>query len=71
MLRNHTAVLTLHQVLLYNFFENSTADLSQWRVVLNTLPEKKLGLPAPRFSDIRHAAICSEVRLHQLRLNTF
>ncbi|KZP30397.1 hypothetical protein FIBSPDRAFT_1038357 [Athelia psychrophila] len=54
--------LEFNDVLLYNFFEDSTADLSQWRVVLNTIPQVSLGAPAPRFSDARHAAICSELK---------
>ena len=39
-------------------------DLTQWRVVLNSL-ESKQGLvpdiPAPRFDEVRHAGVCSEV----------
>ncbi|KZP15183.1 P-loop containing nucleoside triphosphate hydrolase protein [Athelia psychrophila] len=56
--------LEFNDVLLYNFFENSAANLSQWRVVLNTLPPTSLevGVPAPRFDDTRHAVICSELK---------
>ena len=50
------------QVLLYNFFEDSTADLSQWRVVLNAAG-RRASLSVPRFDDSRHAGICSEVRI--------
>ncbi|KZP05197.1 hypothetical protein FIBSPDRAFT_843218 [Athelia psychrophila] len=58
--------LEFNDVLLYNFFEDSTADLSQWRVVLNALPQASRGTPAlrpaPRFNDTRHAVICSELK---------
>ena len=50
------------QVLLYNFFEDSTMDVSQWRVVLNALPpEERSNHPAPRFDDARHSGICRDV----------
>ena len=39
-------------------------DLAQWRVVLNS-SEEGHGLaqdvPAPRFDEVRHAGVCSEV----------
>lgn len=51
------------QVLLFNFFEDSTADVSQWRVVLNAVPPEQRGkLSAPRFDEARHSGICREVR---------
>ncbi|TBU42438.1 hypothetical protein BD309DRAFT_866309 [Dichomitus squalens] len=50
-------------VLLYNFFEDSTTDLSQWRVVLNALPEaQRANHPAPRFDDARHGGVCRELK---------
>lgn len=54
-----------HQVLLYKFFEDSLADLGQWRVVLNLLGREAASgsVHAPRFDETRHAGICSEVRL--------
>lgn len=51
------------KVLLYNFFEDSPVDLSQWRVILNALPEvEKNSQPAPRFDDARHNGVCREVK---------
>jgi hypothetical protein len=48
--------------LLYKFFEDSTVELSQWRVVLNLLGnESNLDIPAPCFEESRHAGVCSEV----------
>lgn len=50
------------QVLLYNFFEDSPCDVSQWRIVLNALDtEALLGVSVPQFNDLRHAGICTEV----------
>jgi hypothetical protein len=40
------------QVLLWNFFQDSTANSSQWRIVHG---------PPPEFDDVKHAGICSEV----------
>ncbi|OBZ79120.1 TPR and ankyrin repeat-containing protein 1 [Grifola frondosa] len=55
--------LEFNDVLLYNFFEDSTVDLSQWRVVLNALPERECGNhPAPRFDDTRHSGVCRELK---------
>ncbi|KAI0762352.1 hypothetical protein C8Q74DRAFT_1336826 [Fomes fomentarius] len=53
--------LEFNDVLLFNFFEDSTADLSQWRVVLNTLPRNERSY-APRFDEIRHNSICRELK---------
>jgi hypothetical protein len=51
------------QVLLYNFFEDSTVDVSQWRVILNALESHQVySVAAPTFNDTRHAGVCSEVR---------
>lgn len=49
------------QVLLYNFFEDSTATPNQWRLVLNGISDGD-GLPGvPTFDETRHASICAEV----------
>ena len=40
-------------------------DLTQWRVVLSSSEgEHELvhDVPAPRFDEVRHAGVCSEVR---------
>lgn len=51
------------KVLLYNFFEDSSVDVSQWRVVLNVLDDsQKEVLSPPHFDETRHAGVCSEVR---------
>ncbi|TCD62368.1 hypothetical protein EIP91_006977 [Steccherinum ochraceum] len=52
--------LEFDDVLLYNFFEDSTVDLSQWRVVLNALPTKEIN--CPRFDDNRHSGVCRELK---------
>ncbi|KAH6876648.1 hypothetical protein BKA70DRAFT_1576722 [Coprinopsis sp. MPI-PUGE-AT-0042] len=56
--------LEFDDVLLYKFFEDSLADLGQWRVVLNLLGSDagRLSVPAPRFDETRHAGICSELK---------
>ena len=52
------------KVLLYKFFEDSTVELSQWRVVLNLLKDDAVSGPAaPQFDENRHAGLCSEVCL--------
>ncbi|KAH9945568.1 hypothetical protein B0H21DRAFT_877321 [Amylocystis lapponica] len=53
--------LEFDDVLLYNFFEDSDANISQWRVVLNALTED-IGVKSPRFDDIRHSSICRELK---------
>ncbi|KAH8101589.1 hypothetical protein BXZ70DRAFT_104267, partial [Cristinia sonorae] len=52
--------LEFDDVLLYNFFEDSTVDLSQWRVVLNVLPGDARQINCPRFDDTRHSGVCRE-----------
>ncbi|KAH9891312.1 hypothetical protein C8Q73DRAFT_119576 [Cubamyces lactineus] len=55
--------LEFNDVLLFNFFEDSTADVSQWRVVLNAVPPEQRGkLSAPRFDEARHSGICRELK---------
>ncbi|KAH6917673.1 hypothetical protein BKA70DRAFT_1178689 [Coprinopsis sp. MPI-PUGE-AT-0042] len=56
--------LEFDDVLLYKFFEDSLADLGQWRVVLNLLGSHAGpgSVNAPRFDETRHAGICSELK---------
>ncbi|KAH7337987.1 hypothetical protein B0J17DRAFT_706450 [Rhizoctonia solani] len=53
--------LEFDDVLLYNFFEDSVPSESTWRVILQGLHAANLG-PAPRFDEIRHAVICTELK---------
>ncbi|EJF58550.1 P-loop containing nucleoside triphosphate hydrolase protein, partial [Dichomitus squalens LYAD-421 SS1] len=50
--------LEFDDVLLYNFFEDSSMNYSQWRVLLNSIP----GHPAPNYDDGRHSGICRELK---------
>lgn len=51
------------QVLLYDFFEDSSVDVAQWRVVLNAINRaQRERIPAPTFDENRHAGVCAEVR---------
>lgn len=50
------------KVILYNFFEDSTATLNQWRLVLNEVPDGGDLPDAPTFDETRHASIRVEVR---------
>jgi len=54
------------KVLLYNFFEDSTATLDQWRLLLNEVPGGGNSRSRPVFDETRHASICTEVRCIQL-----
>ncbi|KAI0757675.1 hypothetical protein C8Q80DRAFT_1134839, partial [Daedaleopsis nitida] len=55
--------LEFNDVLLYNFFEDSTVDLSHWRVVLNAMPQdQRTNHPAPRFDEARHSGVCRELK---------
>ncbi|KAG2096318.1 uncharacterized protein F5147DRAFT_818420 [Suillus discolor] len=49
-------------VLLYNFFEDSAVDLSQWRIVLNRVEGQRY---APNFErdEAQYARVCSELTL--------
>jgi hypothetical protein len=62
-LYRQTRIDFLSQVLLYRFFEDSTVDFKQWRVVLNLIeaPPGHAEEHAPRFDEERHAGVCSEV----------
>ncbi|PSS06635.1 hypothetical protein PHLCEN_2v3591 [Hermanssonia centrifuga] len=53
--------LEFNDVLLYNFFEDSKVDVSQWRVILNALPEEKQ-IKCPQFDDTRHNGVCRELK---------
>ncbi|CAL1697343.1 unnamed protein product [Somion occarium] len=53
--------LEFNDVLLYNFFEDSTVDLSQWRVILNALPDVNHS-KCPQFDDTRHSGVCRELK---------
>ncbi|THU96851.1 hypothetical protein K435DRAFT_754482 [Dendrothele bispora CBS 962.96] len=54
--------LEFNDVLLYNFFANSPAELSQWRVVLNALEDEDLAVPDFDRNRSRYASICSELK---------
>ena len=49
------------KVLLYNFFEDSTATSNQWRLVLNMVSKGGNSSYVPTFGETRHAIICMEV----------
>ena len=51
-----------NKVLLYNFFEDSTATPNQWRLVLNGVSNADNLSDTPTFDETRHASICVEVR---------
>ncbi|KAG6859929.1 hypothetical protein C0995_001823 [Termitomyces sp. Mi166 len=59
--------LEFNDVLLFNFFEDSGVELSQWRLLLTAAHPIELGndtipaVAAPQFNRIRHASICAEV----------
>ncbi|KAJ7139425.1 hypothetical protein C8R44DRAFT_764441 [Mycena epipterygia] len=54
--------LEFNDVLLYNFFEDSTVGEAQWRVVLNALETNPGNISAPLFDKLRHAGICVELK---------
>ena len=49
------------KVLLYNFFEDSTATSAQWRLVLNGVSNRGNLSDVPTFDETHHASICIEV----------
>ena len=57
------------KVLLYNFFEDSTATLDQWRLVLNGDVKRKGRSGIPTFDETRHVSIYVEVRCLQPKLS--
>ena len=48
---------------MYNFFKDSSANLSQWRLLLNGISSLNDLSSGPAFDDTRHASICVEVHL--------
>ncbi|KAI5829770.1 hypothetical protein K523DRAFT_416462 [Schizophyllum commune Tattone D] len=55
--------LEFDDVLLFNFFHDSSVETSQWRVVLNAMDsEHRQEVPAPRFDENLHAGVCSELK---------
>ncbi|TFK22063.1 hypothetical protein FA15DRAFT_623047 [Coprinopsis marcescibilis] len=54
--------LEFDDVLLYKFFEDSSVDLAQWRVVLNLVEGDRKAANTPRFDEARHAGVCSELK---------
>ncbi|KZT68439.1 hypothetical protein DAEQUDRAFT_671296 [Daedalea quercina L-15889] len=55
--------LEFDDVLLFNFFADSTVGLSQWRVILNALPNEKTAVSkAPAFDNNRHNGVCRELK---------
>ncbi|KDN37507.1 hypothetical protein RSAG8_10106, partial [Rhizoctonia solani AG-8 WAC10335] len=53
--------LEFNDVLLYNFFEDSVASATTWRIVLHGLDSSR-HRSLPQFDPIRHAIICSELK---------
>ncbi|KAI0809031.1 P-loop containing nucleoside triphosphate hydrolase protein [Irpex lacteus] len=53
--------LEFNDVLLYNFFQDSTVEKGQWRVILNDLPDKEAGR-CPSFNPSRHNGVCRELK---------
>jgi len=55
--------LEFSDVLLYNFFTDSPATKADWRVILNNVDiDKRAGIAAPGFNELRHATVCSELK---------
>ncbi|KAF7306351.1 UvrD-like helicase ATP-binding domain-containing protein [Mycena indigotica] len=54
--------LEFNDVLLYNFFEDSTVGEAQWRVVLNAIDEEQRAEAAPTFDQAKHAGVCVELK---------
>ncbi|KNZ80017.1 TPR and ankyrin repeat-containing protein 1 [Termitomyces sp. J132] len=59
--------LEFNDVLLFNFFEDSSVDSSQWRLLLTAtnsveITEGSIPVAAPQFDRIRHASICAELK---------
>ncbi|KAI9510704.1 hypothetical protein F5148DRAFT_976352 [Russula earlei] len=55
--------LEFNDVLLYNFFEDSSVDVAQWRVVLHAIDRAQSEkIPAPTFDENRHAGVCAELK---------
>ncbi|KAG6874166.1 hypothetical protein C0995_005584 [Termitomyces sp. Mi166 len=60
--------LEFNDVLLFNFFEDSSVELSQWRLLLSAANPFELtddsipAVAAPQFDRTRHASICAELK---------
>ncbi|KAH7101437.1 P-loop containing nucleoside triphosphate hydrolase protein [Auriculariales sp. MPI-PUGE-AT-0066] len=56
--------LEFDDVLIYNFFNDSSVSEQQWRVVLNALVDtpSEQDLAAPEFDAIRHASVCADLK---------
>ncbi|KAH9971205.1 hypothetical protein BGW80DRAFT_1322645 [Lactifluus volemus] len=55
--------LEFNDVLLYDFFDDSTVDVAQWRVILNAINRtRREKIPAPTFDENRHASVCAELK---------
>ncbi|TDL19417.1 hypothetical protein BD410DRAFT_842137 [Rickenella mellea] len=54
--------LEFDDVLLYDFFDDAVMDASRWRVVLNGIKPESSTFRAPAFNEVRHAAVCSELK---------
>jgi len=57
--------LEFDDVLIFDFFSDSTVTHNQWRVVLNAMPKHEDGCsdtPAPAFDSIRHAGVCADLK---------
>ncbi|EIN13313.1 P-loop containing nucleoside triphosphate hydrolase protein [Punctularia strigosozonata HHB-11173 SS5] len=55
--------LEFNDVLLYNFFEDSTVDAARWRVILNAVDPYALhNVAVPCFDEIKHAGVCMELK---------
>lgn len=55
--------LEFSDVLLYDFFKDSPTSTADWRVILNRVePMDRSGIAAPRFDELRHTSVCSELK---------
>ena len=57
--------LEFDDVLIFDFFNDSSVTEKQWRVVLNAMPvqdDGEGGVLAPAFDSIRHAGVCADLK---------
>src|SRR5258706_5194908 len=55
--------LEFSDVLLYDFFKDSPTSTADWCVILNRVePMDCGGISAPRFDELRHTSVCSELK---------
>ncbi|EKM60418.1 uncharacterized protein PHACADRAFT_189549 [Phanerochaete carnosa HHB-10118-sp] len=65
---NESKGLEFEDVVLYNFFADSTVGASQWRLVLAELSDSEgLTVKSPVFDEIKHHGLCRESSLAQLK----